>query len=85
MTRQELERLLDGLKSRTIAVLGDFCLDRYLYVDPGISDSSVESGLPINQVIETSASPGGGGSVLMNVAALGVGSVLPVGLVGDDG
>jgi len=85
MTRSELQRLLAELKFRTIVILGDFCLDRYLFVDPSISDNSVETGLPINQVVRTSSSPGGAGSVLMNVAALGVGTVLPVGVVGDDG
>jgi bifunctional ADP-heptose synthase (sugar kinase/adenylyltransferase) len=85
MTRSELQRLLAELRFRTIVILGDVCLDRYLFVDPSISDNSVETGLPINQVVRTSSSPGGAGSVLMNVAALGVGTVLPVGFVGDDG
>ena len=85
MKQAEVDRILDALPSKTIAVVGDFCLDRYFHLDPSIEDRSVETGLPIHQIMRVRSSPGGGGNVLSNVAALGVGTVLPVGFVGRDG
>jgi rfaE bifunctional protein kinase chain/domain len=68
-----------------VAVLGDFCLDRYLEIDPSKREVSLETGLPVHNVINVRAQPGGAGTVLNNLAALGVGTIYPVGLVGDDG
>src|SRR5512135_192243 len=78
MNAPELERILAGLPGLAVAVLGDFGLDRYLAIDPDIQDLSAETGLPIHQVVAVRNSPGGGGVVLANLAALGVGKVLPV-------
>jgi rfaE bifunctional protein kinase chain/domain len=72
----------DGLR---IAVLGDFCLDRYLEIDPGKQETSLETGLPVHNVTHVRAQPGGAGTIVNNLAALGVGTILPVGLLGDDG
>jgi rfaE bifunctional protein kinase chain/domain len=68
-----------------IAVLGDFCLDRYLEIDPARRETSLETGLPVHNVVNVRAQPGGAGTIVNNLVALGVGSILPVGLVGDDG
>ncbi|MGO8926918.1 MAG: bifunctional heptose 7-phosphate kinase/heptose 1-phosphate adenyltransferase [Limisphaerales bacterium] len=68
-----------------IAVLGDFCLDRYLEIDPAKAEVSLETGLPVHNVINVRAQPGGAGTIVNNLAALGVGTILPVGFVGKDG
>ena len=68
-----------------IAVLGDFCLDRYLEIDPAKAEVSLETGLPVHNVINVRAQPGGAGTIVNNLSALEVGTILPVGLVGDDG
>jgi len=85
MNPATLEALLDGLPRQTVAVLGDFCLDRYMVIDPGIVERSLETGLPVKGVTAVRNSPGGAGAVSANLAALGVGRVIPVGLVGGDG
>ncbi len=85
MDENRLERILAAFPERTVAVIGDFCVDRYLEIDPGISDTSNETGLPIHQVSAVRAEMGGAANVVANLAALGVGRVLPVGLIGDDG
>jgi rfaE bifunctional protein kinase chain/domain len=85
MTEHGLEKLLSGLRDLSIAAVGDFCVDHYLHIDPAIRDESRETGLPIHQVVETRALPGGAASVLANLAALGVGRVVPVGVIGEDG
>jgi rfaE bifunctional protein kinase chain/domain len=69
----------------TIAVLGDFCLDRYLEIDPSKKETSLETGLPVHNVVNVRAQPGGAGTIVNNLVALGVGTILPVGLVGEDG
>ncbi len=85
MDAKELERILARLGELSVAVVGDFCLDRYLHIDPSIRDDSRETGLPIHQVVKTRGLPGGAGAVLADLAALGLGRVAPVGFIGRDG
>lgn len=85
MDGRELDDLLARLGELSAAVVGDFCLDRYLHLDPEIRDESRETGLPIRQVARTRSLPGGAAAVLADLAALGLGRVLPVGFVGRDG
>ncbi len=68
-----------------VAVVGDFCLDRYLEIDPTKAETSIETGLPVHNVVNVRAQPGGAGTVLNNLVALGVGEIFPVGFIGDDG
>ena len=49
----------------TIAVLGDFCLDRYLEIDPSKNETSLETGLPVHNVVNVRAQPGGAGEEIM--------------------
>jgi rfaE bifunctional protein kinase chain/domain len=67
-----------------VALLGDFCLDRYLEIDPGKKEISLETGLPVHNVINVRAQPGGAGTVLNNLSALGVGRIIPVSFCGED-
>ena len=68
-----------------LAVLGDFCLDRYLEIDPQRREISIETGLPVHNVVRVRSQPGAAGTILNNLAALGVGRILPVGFCGIDG
>ena len=68
-----------------IAVVGDFCLDQHLEIDPARSEVSIETGLPVYNVMHVRAQPGAAGTVLNNLVALGVGAIFPVGFAGDDG
>ena len=68
-----------------IAVAGDFCLDRYLEIDPRREEISIETGLPVHNVVRVRSQPGGAGTILNNLAALGVAEIFPVGFAGDDG
>ncbi len=70
---------------KTIAVIGDFFLDRYLFFDDSQKEISVETGLTANQVIRIVHSPGAAGNIVSNLKALGAGTVIPVGYTGDDG
>ncbi len=68
-----------------IAVVGDFCLDRYLEIDPAKPETSIETGLPVHNVVSVRSQPGAAGTVLNNLVALGIGQVYPVGFCGADG
>jgi rfaE bifunctional protein kinase chain/domain len=79
---QELTARYAGLR---IAVIGDFCLDRYLEIDPAKSETSIETGLPVHNVVRVRSQAGAAGTILANLAALGIGTLHPVGFCGDDG
>ena len=85
MDQRTLDAVFASLPERKVAVIGDFCIDRYLHIDPSITDRSRETNLDIHQVTKVRAEPGAAANVLKNLAALGVGHILPVGFIGDDG
>ena len=68
-----------------IAVLGDFCLDRYLEIDPAKTETSLETGLPVHNVVRVRPQPGGAGTIVNNLSALGIGTIYPIGFAGEDG
>jgi bifunctional ADP-heptose synthase (sugar kinase/adenylyltransferase) len=85
-----LESLLAGFGGLRIALVGDLYLDRYLDIEPGVCERSIETGLEAYQVSRVRNSPGVVGTVMNNLAALGVGKVgggrlVPVTVIGDDG
>jgi len=69
----------------SIAVVGDFCLDRYLEIDPAKNEVSLETGLTVYNVTAVRSQPGGAGTILNNLSALGIAEVFAVGLAGEDG
>ncbi len=76
---------LDLLPARSALVLGDICLDRWCTYDPAAAEPSRETGLTRLAVVHTEVTPGAGGTIANNLAALGVGRVNLLGVVGDDG
>ena len=68
-----------------IGVVGDFCLDRYLEIDPARAEISIETGLPVHNVTRVRSQPGAAGTIVNNLAALGVGHIAIVGFFGEDG
>ena len=85
MNSTQFHQITGCYRRFSIAVLGDFCLDRYLEIDPALAETSLETGLSVFNVVRVRAQPGGAGTVLNNLAALGVGRIIPVGFAGDDG
>ena len=57
MTSQRFQDITGRYGSLRIAVLGDFCLDRYLEIDPARSETSIETGLPVHNVINVRSQP----------------------------
>jgi len=85
MTPERLRDVVSLYHGLRIAVVGDFCLDRYLEIDPDRAETSIETGLPVYNVVNVRAQPGGAGTVLNNLVALGVGRIEVVGFRGADG
>src|SRR5215218_249953 len=85
LTTELVERVLSTIPGRTVGVLGDLFLDRYLDIDAGLNEPSVETGLTAYQVTRVRSYPGAAGTVINNLAALGVGRIYPIAFIGDDG
>jgi bifunctional ADP-heptose synthase (sugar kinase/adenylyltransferase) len=79
---QEITKRYSNLR---LALLGDFCLDRYLEIDPARKEVSLETGLPVYNVTHVRSQPGGAGTILNNLVALGIGTIYPIGFAGEDG
>ena len=77
-------KVLDKADTQSITVFGDYCLDKYLYIDPARDEDSVETGLTAYQVVKQNLYPGVGGTITNNLRALGA-QVRCVGLTGEDG
>jgi rfaE bifunctional protein kinase chain/domain len=85
LTDAVIEQVLHRLPSLTIGVVGDLFLDRYLDLDAALTEPSLETGLDAYQVVRVRSYPGAAGTVMNNLVALGVGRVVPVSVIGDDG
>ncbi|MBN9122429.1 MAG: carbohydrate kinase [Planctomycetes bacterium] len=85
LTTELVERVLTTIPGRTVGVLGDLFLDRYLDIDPALNEPSVETGLTAYQVVKVRSYPGAAGTVINNLAALGLGRIYPIACIGDDG
>ena len=46
----EIQELFAILKTKKIAVIGDFCIDAYWFIDHSCQSISLETGLSINNV-----------------------------------
>src|SRR6266404_5231220 len=80
-----LDRILTRLPDLRIGVLGDLFLDRYLDIDASRTEPSLETGLDAYQVTRVRSCPGAAGTVINNLAALGVGRIVAISMIGDDG
>jgi bifunctional ADP-heptose synthase (sugar kinase/adenylyltransferase) len=83
--REQLETILRTLPRLTIGLVGDLFLDRYLHLIPGSEELSIETGLEAYQIERVRNSPGALGTVMNNLATLGVGLLVPLTAIGDDG
>src|SRR5262249_5539818 len=84
MQSERLRALLDRFPSITVLVVGDFFLDKYLDLDPRLSEPSLETGLDAYQVVGVRNYPGAAGTVVNNLRALEV-NVRVLGVIGEDG
>ena len=84
MDSGRLQELLNHFPGVTVLIVGDFFLDKYLDIDPRLSEPSLETGLETYQVTSVRRYPGAAGTVANNLRALDV-NVIALGVVGEDG
>src|SRR5438093_3871078 len=85
LTDDSLERILERIPALTVGVVGDLFLDRYLDIDPGLTEPSIETGLDAYQVVRVRSCPGAAGTVINNLVDLGVKEICAIAVIGDDG
>lgn len=79
-----VERMIGSIGKKKIVLIGDFCLDVYFHVKSEDSEASLETGYDVRRVYKFTDSLGGAGNVYANLCDLGVGMVIPVGVIGND-
>lgn len=85
LSTELIDRVLRHLPSARILLFGDLFVDRYLDLDDALTEKSIETGLDAYQVVQVRSYPGALGTVINNLAALGVGTIRPITVIGDDG
>ncbi len=84
MKSELLRELIDKIGSVKIAVVGDFCLDAYWFVEQAASEISIETGEPTRPVRRQKYSLGGAGNVANNLAAMQISDIRAFGVIGND-
>ncbi len=84
MTSNQLRKMLKNVRRVRVALLGDFCLDAYWFVDLSKSAPSLETGLMTRPIRSQRYSLGGAGNVVNNLRALGCKKVYALGVLGND-
>ena len=84
ITVARAKELLSQMKQARVAFIGDMCLDAYWRADMRASVLSNETPHHPLPVVEERYAPGGGANVAANLAALGVGSLHALSVLGDD-
>jgi rfaE bifunctional protein kinase chain/domain len=80
-----IQEILAQFPKLSALVVGDICLDRWCTYDPATSEPSRETDIPRIGVVKVEVTPGAGGTISNNLAALGAGRVAVLGVIGDDG
>ncbi|MEI8112486.1 MAG: PfkB family carbohydrate kinase, partial [Bacteroidia bacterium] len=84
MKKEQLQKILKDISNVKIAVVGDFCLDAYWFIDEAMSEISVETNQATRPVATQRYSLGGAGNVTNNLAAMGIGDIRAFGVIGTD-
>lgn len=81
ISRRRAAQILERMRGRRLAVLGDWMLDRYVW--GAANRISPEAAVPVVDFMKQSDCLGGAGNVAANLAALGA-RVEPYGVIGKD-
>ncbi len=84
MKKEQIQKILKDISNVKIAVVGDFCLDAYWFIDEAMSEISVETNQATRPVATQRYSLGGAGNVTNNLAAMGIGDIRAFGVIGTD-
>jgi rfaE bifunctional protein kinase chain/domain len=78
-------QILAAFPRYSALIVGDICLDRRCIYDPAAAELSRETKIARLGVVSSDVSPGGGGTVGNNLAALGITRLAVLGAIGEDG
>jgi D-glycero-beta-D-manno-heptose-7-phosphate kinase len=81
ITKHRLDELLQNVKTKRIAVIGDVMIDRYIWGN--VNRISPEAPVPVVEVESESSRLGGAANVANNIVSLGASTQL-IGIVGND-
>jgi rfaE bifunctional protein kinase chain/domain len=84
MNTDQLKKIIGEIKDVKIAVVGDFCLDAYWFIDESKAEISIETGQMTRPIQQQKYSLGGAGNVTANIAAMGVADIRAFGVLGAD-
>jgi rfaE bifunctional protein kinase chain/domain len=84
MKRERLQKILEDISKVKMAVVGDFCLDAYWFIDMKMSEISVETNQTTRPVLNQHYSLGGAGNVTNNLVAMGIKDIRAFGVIGTD-
>jgi len=84
MKPEFLKEILEKIRGVRIAIVGDYCLDAYWFVDESKREISIETGRPTEPVRIQKYSLGGAGNVANNLAALNISNIHAFGVIGND-
>ena len=84
MKKEQLQKILQDISAVKIAVIGDFCLDAYWFIDEAMSEISVETNQATRPVRTQKYSLGGAGNVTNNLAAMNIKDIRAFGVIGTD-
>jgi D-glycero-beta-D-manno-heptose-7-phosphate kinase len=79
--RDRLEKVLESMKGKRIAIIGDLMLDRYIW--GAVTRISPEAPVPVVDMESEQARLGGAANVAKNIQSLG-GEPYLIGVIGDD-
>lgn len=85
MTKERIREILNEYNRLRIAIVGDFCLDRYFEIDPNRKEISIETELEVYNVTRVRTQPGAAGTILNNLVALEIPEIHAIGFCGTDG
>src|SRR5258705_1885212 len=85
MKAERFDAITQRYPALRVPLVGDFCLDRYLEIDPAWKEISIETGLPVHNVVRVRSQPGAAGTILNNLVALETRTIYPIGFCGTDG
>lgn len=84
MKKEQIQKILKDISNVKIAVIGDFCLDAYWFIDEAMSEISVETNQATRPVATQRYSLGGAGNVTNNLAAMEIRDIRAFGVIGTD-
>lgn len=79
-----LEARLSSFPTLRVTLFGDFSLDAYWDLEPVTTQLSIETGLPVREVLRQRYSLGAAGNAATALRTLGVGTVRAIGVCGAD-